>query len=112
MLSFVILSWLSTNIQLQSLEQLNIDINPSSQINVLSEPQLSMIEKLPSIGFRNIVANWSFIQFIQYFGEDEARRKTGYGKSADFYLSTTIQHDPYFRDFYIFLIREHDSLRW
>lgn len=64
--------------------------------------RLKVIEKMPDLGFSNMYANWSFIQFLQYFGDDEARQKTGYSDSPE-YLSTAIHHDPYFRDFYIFL---------
>lgn len=57
---------------------------------------------MPALGFRNVVADYSFVQFLQYFGDDKVRQNSGYGRSAS-YLSTTIHHDPYFRIFYLFL---------
>ena len=64
--------------------------------------QMEMIKSIPSIGFRNFVANWTFLQFLQYFGDEEGRRVSGYSVSPN-YLSTTIAHDPYYKDFYLFL---------
>ena len=64
--------------------------------------QLRLIGQMPSFGYRNVLANWTFLQFLQYFGDDEARNTSGYGNSPD-YLSVSIHHDPYFRFFYVFL---------
>jgi len=64
--------------------------------------QLRMMAKMPSLGFRNMLANHIFVQFLQYFSDNEARQQIGYGDSAK-YLSAAIQHDPYFRKFYVFL---------
>lgn len=66
------------------------------------QPQLSTLANAPTLGFRNVAANTVFIQFLQYFGDEEARRKTGYSISPE-YLSTSIHRDPYFKPFYVFL---------
>ncbi len=63
---------------------------------------LELVRHSPSIGFRNVVANTVFIQFLQYFGDDDARKQFGYAKSPDFF-EALISQDPYYRDFYIFL---------
>lgn len=63
-------------------------------------PMLS--KKMPLMGFRNLAANYTFIQFLLYFGNDEARQSQGYGASAAFF-ETIIHRDPYFKDFYFFL---------
>ena len=58
-------------------------------------------ERIPEIGFRNIIADYTFVQFLSYFGDD-SRLTTGYAASPIFF-ETIIQKDPFFRDFYLFL---------
>lgn len=64
--------------------------------------RLQLLQHSPNVGFGNILANTVFIQFLQYFGDDEARGQSGYAKSPEFF-ETLISQDPYYRDFYIFL---------
>jgi hypothetical protein len=56
--------------------------------------QLSLLKNLPDFGFRNLVADWAFLQFLQYFGNYDFRQETGYGLSADFF-DIVIDRDPY-----------------
>ena len=69
--------------------------------NTLSS-RLRVARLSPSFGFDNTVANSIFVQFLQYFGDDAARAQTGYQKSPDFF-EAIINHDPSYRNFYIFL---------
>ena len=101
-LPFVSLCCLVATVQFQSLQKSKLNIDPSAYSYSLSDAQLLALKSMPSIGFRNIVADWSFVQFLQYFGDDKAREQTGYDNSAK-YLSVAIHHDPYLRDFYVFL---------
>ncbi len=64
--------------------------------------RLKLLQHSPNIGFGNIVADTVFVQFLQYFGDDEARKQSGYAKSPEFF-EALISQDPYYRDFYIFL---------
>lgn len=64
--------------------------------------QLKSVGKFPDIGFRNITAGWSFLSFLQYFGDEQNRSREGYDLSSD-YLSVVLEHDPYYRPFYLFL---------
>ncbi len=64
--------------------------------------RLSILSKLPDFGFRNLVADQVFLSFLQYFGDDNARAKTGYDVSPD-YFDVALERDPYFRDGYFFL---------
>lgn len=64
--------------------------------------RLTVLQKLPSFGFRNVIADWTFINFAPYFGDDEARAKTGYSLSPE-YFEVIINRDPYFLDAYRFL---------
>ena len=100
--SFASLCSLATIIQAQSLQELKSNTGSYTQAYGLSDTQLAVLKKMPVAGFQNVVADWSFIQFLQYFGDEEARQQTGYSDSAK-YLSAAIHHDPYPQAFYIFL---------
>ena len=64
--------------------------------------ELKVATKLPMFGFRNILAGFVFLDFLQYFGDDEARDQDGYELVPDFFESI-ISRDPYYRSFYLFL---------
>lgn len=64
--------------------------------------QLKILKNTPSFGFRNSIANWSFLNFLQYFGDEDARNISDYSISPN-YLSAVLSHDPYYKDFYLFL---------
>jgi hypothetical protein len=64
--------------------------------------QLKMLKTIPSFGFDNLIADWTFIKFLQYFGDDEARNVTGYNLSQD-YFDIVTQRDPRWADIYLFL---------
>ncbi len=85
------------------------ELKTSSSASSLSEQQLSgqleqlkLLSEAPSFGFRNVVSGWSFLEFLQYFGDDQNRPISGYGLSPN-YLEAVLNHDPYYRPFYIFL---------
>ena len=64
--------------------------------------KLSFLEKTPALGLNNLVADWTMLQFLQYFGDTEARDNTGYSLSAD-YLEVIAQNDPFFSRAYIII---------
>ncbi|MEG4517788.1 MULTISPECIES: hypothetical protein [unclassified Microcoleus] len=64
--------------------------------------RLRMLKTLPSFGFDNLIADWTFLKFLQYFGDDEARDVTGYNLSQD-YFDIVTQRDPRWADIYLFL---------
>ncbi|HSM80528.1 MAG TPA: hypothetical protein VLS96_02525 [Nodosilinea sp.] len=63
---------------------------------------LALGQKMPTFGFDNLVADWFFLRFLQYFGDDEARAATDYSLSPEFFKAI-IPNDPYYRNFYLFL---------
>ncbi|MGC1307624.1 MAG: hypothetical protein WA885_10365 [Phormidesmis sp.] len=63
---------------------------------------LTLTSQLPRLGFTNARANLTFLSFLQYFGDDQMRKQSGYGLSADFFRDI-IADDPYYQDFYVFL---------
>lgn len=64
--------------------------------------RLNLVRQLPTFGFDNLIADWIFINFLQYFGDDEVREKTGYSLSPE-YFEVILTHDPYFLQAYLFL---------
>jgi hypothetical protein len=64
--------------------------------------QVQLLRKVPSFGFRNLLHDWTFLQFLQYFGNREHRRLTGYDLAED-YFEVMIERDPYHFDPYIFM---------
>ncbi|MDJ0706362.1 MAG: hypothetical protein QNJ46_24085 [Leptolyngbyaceae cyanobacterium MO_188.B28] len=69
-------------------------IEKSERTETLS---LQILARIPSLGFANLMADWTFLRFLQYFGNDEARQETGYRLSAQ-YFETIIERDPLFTD--------------
>jgi hypothetical protein len=74
--------------QSASLETLEKDIKSE---NI----RLDFLKKMPSFGYDNIIADWVYIDFLQYFGDDEVRDKTGYSLSPE-YFEIILQRDPRF----------------
>ncbi|MGB3262351.1 MAG: hypothetical protein WBA89_00170 [Microcoleus sp.] len=64
--------------------------------------RLKMLKTFPSFGFDNLIADWTFLKFLQYFGDDEARDVTGYNLSQD-YFDIITRRDPKWADIYLFL---------
>ena len=64
--------------------------------------RLDLLQRSPTFGFDNLVADWTFLNFLQYYGDDEAREQTGYGLSSQ-YFDLITRRDPRFVDSYLFL---------
>ena len=56
---------------------------------------LDVQKKLSSFGFDNLIADWKFLQYIQYSGNREAREETGYPLVTD-YFEIVVDKDPRF----------------
>ena len=50
---------------------------------------------IPTFGFDNLRADLTYLQFVQYFGDEEARKQTGYGLVSS-YFETVNDYDPNF----------------
>ena len=44
-----------------------------AQESRLENSQVQLLKNIPSFGFDNMLANWSMLQFIQYYGDEDAR---------------------------------------
>ena len=104
---FIISALISTglfqNAQLQRLDNTNLDSLREIEDELDKKVEiLALARAIPTVGFDNITANFFFLDFLQYLGNEEERKQTGYGASAKFFRPI-IENDPYFHDFYIFL---------
>jgi len=64
--------------------------------------RLNLLQTIPTFGFHNFLADWVFLGFLQYFGDDKARALTDYRLSPD-YFEVIIDRDPRFLDAYYYL---------
>lgn len=64
--------------------------------------RLRLLKQLPTFGFDNLIANWTFLNFLQYYGDVEVRSKTGYSLSPE-YFDIITRLDPRFVGVYLFL---------
>jgi len=63
---------------------------------------LELLRRSPSFGFDNLIADWTFLRFLQYFGDGNARNYTGYALSPD-YFEVIVDRDPKFVKPYLLL---------
>jgi hypothetical protein len=95
-------------LQVSRLAQLEARANqPQTKAEYLREEQqtqtgLQLLAKMPALGFNNLIADWSFLSFIQYFGDDKARPQTGYRITPDFF-KLAVDRDPRFLGMYSYL---------
>lgn len=66
----------------------------------LDKIRLNLLQQTPTFGFDNVLADWVFLNFLQYFGDDPARLQTGYALSPE-YFKVIIARDPRFLGAYI-----------
>ncbi|MBF2028887.1 MAG: hypothetical protein IGS48_19355 [Oscillatoriales cyanobacterium C42_A2020_001] len=89
-------------LQRARLQQPSLWLEDPIQAGEQEKFRLELLKQMPSFGFDNLFANWVFLNFLQYYGDDEARAKTGYGLSPE-YFDIVTQRDPRFAGAYIFL---------
>jgi hypothetical protein len=89
--------------QLRQLQTVNTPFLANLQQELtIQKIQLNLLKKTPTLGFDNLIADWVFLNFLQYFGDEPARHKTGYELSPVFF-DIIIGHNPYFFQAYSFL---------
>lgn len=64
--------------------------------------RLNILEQAPSFGFENLIASWTFLNFLQYFGDEPVRSRTDYALSPE-YFDVILRRDPRFLNAYTFL---------
>lgn len=89
-------------LQQAKLNQSALNADDVDQVVEQKALRLSMLRQLPSFGFENLLADWVFLDFLEYFGDDEARDQSGYGLSPQYFELIT-QRNPRFVQVYPFL---------
>jgi len=84
------------------LKQPSLWLEDPAQATEQEKLRLQLLKGVPTFGFDNLVADWVFLNFLQYYGDVEAREKTGFGLSPD-YFDIITQRDPRFVMAYLFL---------
>jgi hypothetical protein len=72
------------------------------QAEAKAKVQMSLVKNLPTFGFNNLVADWYFMDFLQYFGDTDLRAQAGYGSAMD-YFDIIVDRDPRFFHAYFYL---------
>ena len=93
-------------LQIPALQQLQADRTLTDdelqQQLTIEATRLDVLERSPAFGFDNLFADWVFLGYIQYFGDDEARQRTDYSLSPE-YFEVILNRDPRFILAYTFL---------
>jgi hypothetical protein len=86
-------------LQQKNLEPIQKHLNDPQYLvqSEIAEQQLTVTRFLPAFGFNNLLADWVFLRFIQYFGDTEAREATNY-ELCPIYFGTVINQDSRFTD--------------
>lgn len=71
-----------------------------SQEEKTLKTEIDLQKKIPNFGFNNLIADWNYLKFIQYFGDTPARESTGYSLITD-YFETLVDKDPYFTEAFL-----------
>jgi hypothetical protein len=95
LMQFPRLQTLLNSKQSTSLETLEKDIKAEHL-------RLNFLNKIPSFGYDNFIANFVYLNFLQYFGDDDVRARTGYSLSPE-YFEIILERDPRFLTAYVSL---------
>lgn len=90
------------NLSLNTLTKAKLNQTDYKKEENIERVQLSFLRQLPSFGFDNLIANWTMLRFIQYFGDDKARKYTSYSLSPE-YLEVITKNDPHFISAYLII---------
>ena len=63
--------------------------------NEQEKASAKLLQKIPNLSYKNLIADWAYIKFLVYFGDSKARKYTGYGATTD-YFKTVVKNDPRF----------------
>ena len=83
-------------------EKIVVDSKDAASAEQKEGLRLKLLKVSPTFGFDNLIADWVFLQFLQYFGDDAARNETGYSLSED-YFDIITGLDPRWVDIYLFV---------
>lgn len=92
--------------QIPQLHQLHQHSQTASVAEIRSATEaegvrLKLLQKMPALGFDNLLADWAFLGFLQYFGDETARDKSDYRLSPE-YFEIVLNRNPNFLPAYVF----------
>ncbi|WP_202924856.1 hypothetical protein [Myxacorys almedinensis] len=90
------------SMQRTQLQKPSLWVESPTQAEQQESIRLSLLSKSPSFGFENLIADWAFLNFLQYYGDEAARSQAGYGLTPK-YFDIVTQRDPRFAETYLFL---------
>jgi hypothetical protein len=92
------------SLQQETLEQLQRRVSLAEYVRQeqVDRTNVKLLKRLPSFGFSNMIANWAFLQFIQYYGDNAARDQTGHDLVPE-YFDVIVNRDPRFVGAYLYL---------
>lgn len=74
-----------TFLQKREIKAISLDSGNSPELQEkLDGVVLKIQDQMPTLGFDNLLADWNYLNFIQYFGDRQAREITGYTLSPFF----------------------------
>jgi hypothetical protein len=90
--------------KLTSLRAVDKSLDPAvlKRESQLRANRLELMKTVPKFGFNNVVSNTTFIDFLSYFGNQNARNVDGYALGFD-YFDVILKQDPRFFLAYYFL---------
>ncbi len=68
----------------------------------IAQTRLQILKDIPNFGFSNLIADWTYLNFIQYYGDREARQETGYSLAPQ-YFEIIVNRDPRFVNAHLLL---------
>ena len=88
-------------------QQYKRTVNISGFANYVKEEReqkrlVKLQKNIPALGFDNLVADWTYLSFIQYFGDKPARDTIGYSLVPDYFQALS-DRDPLFSKAYLTL---------
>lgn len=91
-------------LQQDRLQLKNSQLNKAEYIRQEQAEQanLNILTKVPTLGFKNLLADWIYLKFIQYFGDGAAREQIGYSLSPE-YFAAVVERNPRLVEAYKFL---------
>lgn len=91
-------------LQLPRANQDNTDLTKEQALQAEQQRKLrlDLLKQIPNFGYQNLLADWIFLDFVQYYGDGAARALTGNALSGD-YFEAVVSKDPRFIESYFIL---------
>lgn len=100
--TFLIARFQLNKVNQVSIKAANFSVEEGRKNNLALKQRLAMLNKVPSLGFRNALANNIFLNFLQYFSDATEKNNEIKSLSPNFF-EAIISLDPYYRSYYLFL---------